>query len=81
MPTATVTSKGQVTLPKRVREMLRVEAGDQVDFVVDRNGRVVVQAAHADVSELKGLLQRHGRRAVTLDEMQAAIERQHAKRR
>ena len=34
MPTATLTSKGQITLPRRVREHLRVQTGDAVDFII-----------------------------------------------
>lgn len=75
MPTATVTSKGQITLPKRVREALRVKVGDQVDFVLEADGEVRVRAASGDVSELKGLLHRAGRRPVSLQAMEAAIAR------
>jgi len=41
----TMTSKGQVTIPKRVREALRLAPGDRVDFAVNRAGQVVVQKA------------------------------------
>jgi antitoxin PrlF len=76
MPSATVTSKGQVTIPKSIRGVLKVEAGDRLDFVVEEGGRVVVRPGAADVTGLKGLLHRPGRRPVTIDEMNAAIVRQ-----
>ncbi len=41
----TITSKGQVTIPKRVREALRLAPGDRVDFAVDSTGQVVLQKA------------------------------------
>ena len=81
MPTATLTSKGQVTIPKAVREILRVDAGDQVDFVVTDRGDVLVRGVSLDVRELRGLLKRPGRRAVSVDEMNAAILRRHARKR
>lgn len=81
MPTATLTSKGQITLPKAVRERLRVDTGDQVDFVVNDRGDVVVRAATLDVSQLKGLLKRPRARTVTIEEMNAAIARAHARER
>jgi antitoxin PrlF len=81
MPTATVTSKGQITLPKSVREHLRIDTGDVVDFIVNDSGEVVVRAITSDVTELKGLLQRPGRRAVSVDEMNEAILREHARKR
>ena len=76
MPSATVTSKGQVTIPKSIRRALRVAEGDRLDFVVEQEGRVVVRVGAADVSDLKGLLHRPGRRAVSVEAMNAAIVRQ-----
>ncbi|MFQ5744711.1 MAG: AbrB/MazE/SpoVT family DNA-binding domain-containing protein [Acidobacteriota bacterium] len=40
MPIATVTSKGQVTIPKRVREHLDVKSGDKLEFRVGEDGTV-----------------------------------------
>lgn len=45
--TTTMTVKGQVTIPKRVREALRLSPGDGVDFDVNRDGQVVVRKAGA----------------------------------
>lgn len=81
MPTATMTSKGQVTIPRAVRDLLRVDAGDQIDFVVTDRGDVMVRAVSGDVRELRGLLKRPRRRAVTVEEMNKAILRQHARKR
>jgi AbrB family looped-hinge helix DNA binding protein len=75
VPTATLTSKGQVTLPKQVREVLRIKAGDQVDFILDAEGEVRVRAGRFDVRDLKGLLQRPGRKPVSLEAMDEAIAR------
>jgi AbrB family looped-hinge helix DNA binding protein len=80
MPTTTLTSKGQVTVPKRIRDFLKVKAGDRLDFVIDDNGRVLVRPGTIGVDELKGLLHRPGRKSVTLAQMQAAIVRRHGKR-
>jgi AbrB family looped-hinge helix DNA binding protein len=77
MPTSTLTSKGQITLPKAIREHLRVETGDAIDFIVGSDGEVRVRAGDVDVSELKGLLRHPGRRPVTVEEMDAAIRRGH----
>jgi antitoxin PrlF len=80
MPTTTITSKGQVTVPKRIRDFLKVKAGDRLDFVIDDDGRVLVRPGTVGVDELKGLLHRPGRRPVTLSQMQAAIVGRHGKR-
>ena len=60
MPTATVTTKGQVTIPKEVREHLGVETGDRLSFVVQEDGTVIVKPITHHVRELGGLLQRSG---------------------
>jgi AbrB family looped-hinge helix DNA binding protein len=53
MPSAKVTSKGQITLPKAIRDLLRLDAGGRVDFVVQDDGTVVLRPATVDVRELK----------------------------
>jgi antitoxin PrlF len=56
MATATVTSKGQITLPKSVRERLGVEAGDKVEFIETQPGVFRLVAATRDVRDLKGVI-------------------------
>lgn len=75
MPSATLTSKGQITLPKAIRDRLRLGAGDRVDFVVTDEGTVVLRPATADVRELKGLLHRPGLKPLSVEEMNAVIRR------
>lgn len=77
MPSSTVTSKGQTTIPKAIRELLELHPGDRVDFVVEEDGRVVLRPATADVGELEGLLRRPGQPVVTVQEMERAIRRRH----
>ena len=79
MPTATLSSKGQITLPRQVRQALGVTTGDRVDFTVEASGEIRVRAAIGDVRSLKGLLPRP-RRAVTLAQMEAAIARRGRRR-
>lgn len=75
MPTATLTSKGQLTLPKTVRDHLHVGPGDRVDFVIRDDGSVVLQPVTLHVRDLRGFLHRKGMRAVSVEEMNAAIRR------
>jgi AbrB family looped-hinge helix DNA binding protein len=81
MPTATVTSKGQITLPQKVRDLLRVETGDQVDFFVNEHGDMIVRPVRLDITDLGGLLQRPRKRSVSVEEMNAAILREHSGKR
>ena len=56
MTTATLTSKGQITIPKEVREALGVGAGDRLEFVEQEKGVYKVVAATRDIRHLKGLV-------------------------
>ncbi len=80
MSTATLTTKGQITIPVDVRRALNVEAGDRVEFVQMEPGRFEVVATTRSVRELKG---RFGKpqRTVTIEEMNAAIAAQGARAR
>ena len=80
MPSSTLTSKGQITLPKEVREHLHVTEGDRVDFVIDEDGKVVLQPARSRLEDLWGMLHDPGRKKVSIEEMDEAIEREHGKR-
>jgi len=73
MPTATLTSKGQMVIPKPIREFLDIHPGDRLDFVIRENNRVEIKPASSDIRELKGLLYRRGRKAISLAEMEKAI--------
>jgi AbrB family looped-hinge helix DNA binding protein len=74
MPTATITSKGQITLPKEVRDALGVSAGDRVEFVAEEKGIYKVVAATRDVTHLKGLVAKPAK-AVTVEAMNRAVAR------
>ncbi len=79
MATATITSKGQTTIPGEIRRYLKLKPGDRVEFVVEADGRVVLVPATVDVKELKGLLAPAPRR-VSLEEMDAAIRKRAGQR-
>jgi AbrB family looped-hinge helix DNA binding protein len=77
--TATVTSKGQITIPAKVRSALGLDAGDRVEFVELEKGQFTMIAATRSVQELKGLFRHKVRKPVSIEEMKAAIAR-HASR-
>ena len=76
MPTSTLTTKGQTTIPKRIREHLHLEPGDRIEFVIESENRVIVQSATMDVTSLDGLLDRSGRKPVRTADMDRAIEKE-----
>ena len=73
MATATLTSKGQVTIPSEVRASLGVGAGDRLDFIRLEDGNYAIVPASHSIHSLKGVIQRPSK-PVSLDDMQAAIE-------
>ena len=77
MTTATLTSKGQITIPADVRRSLGVQTGDRVEFVEIQPGRFELVAATRSVRELKGML---GKPALTLsiEDMNRVIAEQGA---
>ncbi len=74
MTTATLTSKGQITIPIDVRNDLKVEAGDRVEFVQIEPGRYEVVAATREVTALKGMFG-PAKKTVSIEAMNAAIAR------
>ena len=72
MSTATITSKGQTTIPKDVRERLGLKPGDRIHFVTLPDGTVRLLAQNLPISALKGMLPKP-RRAVTVKAMNEAI--------
>lgn len=73
MPTATITSKGQITIPQQVRTDMGLTAGDRVDFIRMEDGHYAVVPASHSIKSLKGIIPRPDR-PVSLEDMQAAIE-------
>jgi antitoxin PrlF len=77
MSSATLTSKGQITIPAQVRRALGVATGDRVEFVATVKGQFAIIAATGTVHELKGLIEKPAR-PVSIEEMNAAVARQAA---
>lgn len=72
MPTATVTSKGQITVPKSVRDDLGLVPGSQVSFRHVADGRYELVVDRRRATDLLGSVDRRGR-SLSVDEMNTAI--------
>jgi antitoxin PrlF len=70
---ATVTNKGQVTLPKAIRDELKIEQGTQLDFQLNTDGSMSVRTLKRSALAIVGLLKRPGRAAVTVEQMNQAV--------
>ncbi len=72
MTTATMTSKGQITIPKDVRIRLGLGTGDRVEFVEIQDGIFQIASATQDVQALKGIVPKP-KKPVTIAKMNQAV--------
>jgi AbrB family looped-hinge helix DNA binding protein len=72
MATATLTSKGQITIPLDVRHRLKLDTGARVEFVEAAEGEFLIRPAVADVRALKGLLRKPAK-PVSIEDIKKAI--------
>ena len=66
---STLTSKGQTTVPKAIRESLRLKPGDRITFTPMPDGTVLLRVKNKSVMSLAGSLRRRGRKALPVEEL------------
>lgn len=74
MAEAKVTSKGQITIPKEVRDKMNLHPGDKVLFEETQEGDVKISAQKKSILRLAGILHRPGQKKVSIEEMNEAIK-------
>lgn len=75
MAQGTITSKGQVTIPKSIREKLSLAAGDKVEFVITENNETVMRPITKRVDDVFGKLYKPDRAAISVEEMNEAVRK------
>lgn len=73
MITATMTSKGQLTIPKEVRNSLNLHTGDRVAFIVQDDSEALLRPVTKSVDEVFGCLHKPGQPHKTVKQMKAAV--------
>lgn len=73
MSGSTLTSKGQITIPKDVRQRLGIDTGDRIEFVETENNVFKIIPATKDIKSLKGIIPKP-KKSVSLADMEAAIK-------
>lgn len=66
---ATLTSKGQTTIPKEIRESLGMKAGDRMTFTLMPDGTVVMRVKNKSITQLAGMLHKKGRKAIPIEQL------------
>ncbi len=79
MSAATITSKGQITIPKDIRALLDLHSGDKINFIVEKSGEVRFLPVTQNVSTLKGIIAKP-KKAVSVEEMKASIKARASRR-
>lgn len=73
MSAATITSKGQITIPKDIRALLDLHSGDKINFLVNESGEVRFVPVTQNVCTLKGIVSKP-KKAVSIEDMKATIK-------
>lgn len=70
MPTdATLTSKGQTTIPKEIRDGLGMKSGDRITFTLMPDATVVMRLKNKSITDLAGTLHKKGRKSVPVEQL------------
>lgn len=77
MARSTLTTKGQITIPKAIRDRLGLDRGDELSFELREDGVVEVRPLTGSILDLHNALSAPEGRGVTLEEMDEAIRRSH----
>lgn len=67
--TATLTGKGQTTIPKEIRDSLGMKPGDRMTFTLMPDGTVIMRMKNKRIMDLAGTLQKKGRKPISITQM------------
>jgi len=73
MPSATISSKGQITIPVDIRTKLDMHAGDRINFITDDEGKVSFAPATKNITTLRGCIAKPAE-SVSIDDMKAVVK-------
>jgi AbrB family looped-hinge helix DNA binding protein len=73
MALATMTTKGQVTIPKDIRKQLHLNSGDKIEIVISTKGEAIMRPLSAKVDDIFGILQTN-RKAVSVEDMNSVLK-------
>ena len=73
MAASTITSKGQITIPKAVRDALKLNVGDKIEFVVTDKREALIRPISKKVDEVFGILHKPDQKKVSVEEMNEGI--------
>ena len=75
MALATLTSKGQVTIPKEIRESLHLHSGDKIEILVRESGEAIIRPVCQKVDDIFCKLKNINQKTLSVDDMDRAIKK------
>lgn len=73
MTSSTITTKGQITIPKKIRDRFNLQAGDSIDFEIGPDNRIVMIPSKYKPGVVYGILYRKGQESFTVEEMESGV--------
>ncbi len=73
MAVATLTTKGQVTIPKEIRDSLKLNSGDKIEIIITQEREAIIRPVSKKVDEIFCKLRQPGQKAVSLEAIDNAI--------
>ncbi len=71
---SSLTSKGQITIPKKIRDYLHIERSDVIDFKIDEDGKVYIDTPEKSISSFSGMLSKYKKEhPLTIEQMDDII--------
>lgn len=81
METGTLSSKGQITIPKKIRDFLNVQTYEKLIFIPLEEGKVLITTEHKSATSIFGTLKhRKKKRPASIEQMNDAIQKRRLKR-
>jgi AbrB family looped-hinge helix DNA binding protein len=74
MAVATLTTKGQVTIPKQIRETLKLHTGDKIEIIITKNREAIIRPISKKVDDVFSKLYKPTRKTVSVESMNDAIK-------
>ena len=74
MALAKITTKGQVTIPKNIRESLHLHTGDKIEIILNIQGEAVIRPISKKVDDMFGILKRPKQKTISVEEMNDSIK-------
>lgn len=80
MALATITAKGQVTIPKTIRDCLKIQTGDKIEIILTKDREAIIRPISKKVDDIFGKLHKSGKPSVSIDAMEEAVKKRMRKK-